>query len=332
LTRGKIFAAALVAFLGSTLMLSLPHASAQTGPQWSTSGWVSSATVSDLTGNAPVAANQAFLAGHSYNVTLQIKVPITQSGVSFTVSVLSNLTQVQGQSQFFVVKTPNYPGYNRTAFTGGAKVVTFGQVLGTLGLSAYFQIPTTFTNQSASYAFPTGKATRFADLTQSVAALISVVPIGGSEAGSFSATVQDQTIQHYLVLYNQTSGLVSSGKISSTYAPLVNSVLAEAQVLYALGYPEEGINVLNTITPSAFPVPPNNSLTTYLIGGLGLTAVIIVLLAVLMVRSRGKSGYSSGIVGEVSRELAVLEVTAAKYDKNMADRLKALRDKLGETS
>jgi hypothetical protein len=322
-----------MALLGSSLVLAIPPASAQGGTQWSWGGsWTSSVTVADLTGNSPVAQSQAFLAGHSYNITLQISVPITQTNVQFQVSLLSNLTQAPGQSQYFVVKTPKYGGYNGSTFTGGTKVVTFSQVMGTLGISAYFQIPTTFTNQSASYAFPNAKVTRFADLTQNVNALISVVPIGGSEAGHLSATVQDQSIQRYLVLYNQTSNLVPTGKISQSYAPLVTSVLAEAQALYALGYPQQGINLLDTITPSAFPAPPNNSLTTYLIGGLGVAVVVIILLAVLMVRSRGKSGYSAGIVGEVSRDLAVLEVTAAKYDKAMADKIKSLRDKLGETS
>ena len=57
-----------------------------------------------------------------------------------------------------------------------------------------------------------------------------------------------------------------SGKISSTYSSLVNSILAEAQALYKLGFPDQGTTLLGAIVPSAFPVPPSSSLQTYLSG------------------------------------------------------------------
>jgi hypothetical protein len=331
LSRKLISLAMLTALLVSTLAVAIPTASAQGGTEWSGSGWVKSATVVDLTGNSPLTQTQAFTAGHSYNVTLQIKPDTTVSNVQFQVSLLANLTQVPGQAAFFVVKSPNYAGYNRSSFTGGTKIVTFNQVADTLRLSVLFQIPTSITNQSASYNYLTGKVTRAADLTQNINALISVVVISGSSAGAFSATIEDQVIQRYLVLYNQTSNLLSSGKISQAYAPLVTSVLGEAQVLYGLGYPDEGIKTLNTITPQAFPAPPNNSLQTYLFAGLGIAVVLVILLVVIMARGRGKSGYASSVIGEVQKEMAVLEVTAAKYDRALADRLKSLRDRLGET-
>jgi len=330
LSRKLISLAMLTALLVSTLAVAIPTASAQGGTEWSGTGWVKSATVVDLTGNSPLTQTQAFTAGHSYNVTLQIK-PDTTSSVQFQVSMLANLTQVPGQAAFFVVKSPNYAGYNRTSFTGGTKVVTFNQVADTLRLAILFQIPTSITNQSASYNYLTGKVTRAADLTQNTYPLISIVVIGGSSGGAFSATIEDQVIQRYLVLYNQTSNLVSSGRISQSYAPLVSSVLAEAQALYNLGYPDEGITLLNTITPQAFPTPPNNSLQTYLFAGLGIAVVLVILLVVIMARGRGKSGYASSVIGEVQKEMAVLEVTAAKYDRALADRLKSLRDRLGET-
>ena len=37
------------------------------------------ATISDLTGNANLAQNQPLIAGHSYNMTLQINVPNTST-------------------------------------------------------------------------------------------------------------------------------------------------------------------------------------------------------------------------------------------------------------
>ena len=113
---------------------------------------------------------------------------------------------------------------------------------------------------------------------------------------------------------------------------MVNSILNEAQALYKLGFPDQGTTLLGTITASAFPVPPSGSLQTDLLVGLAAAVVVVILLAVVTLRSRGRSGYSVGIINDVQKDLAVLEVTAAKYDKAMADKLKSIRDKLSESS
>jgi hypothetical protein len=246
---------------------------------------------------------------------------------------LNNLVlAAPGQSVYWAVHNPSYPGYDRTAFIPGDKSVTFNYTQGTLDLSAYFQIPVNFTNPSATFVTPSGNVTESLYLPQDNVIFVAVVPVGSTGAGSFSASVIDQTIQIYQTDYNQTSDLVPSGKISSTYSSLVNSILAEAQALDKLGLPDQGAKLLGALVPSAFPTPPNNSLNTYLEVGLAAAAVVVVLLAVLMLRSKGKSGYSVGIINDVQKELAVLEVTAAKYDRAMADKLKSLRDKLSESS
>jgi acid phosphatase family membrane protein YuiD len=184
----------------------------------------------------------------------------------------------------------------------------------------------------ANYSTPSGNSSLQLHLPQDNVILVAVVPVGSTGTGSFSASVIDQTIQTYQNGYNQTSLLVPSGKISSSYSSLVNSILGEAQALDKLGLPDQGSNLLTALVPSAFPTPPNNSLTTDLLAGLAVAVVLVVLLAVMMLRTRGKSGYSVGIINDVQKELAVLEVTAVKYDKAMADKLKSLRDKLSESS
>jgi hypothetical protein len=204
-------------------------------------------------------------------------------------------------------------------------------VQGFVKMSTYFQIPVNFTNPIAKYSSPSGNGTISLNLPQPVT-FVAIVPVNGTPTGYFSASVEDQTIQIYQTTYNQTSALVPSGKIPSTYSSVVNAILAEAQVLNGLGLPDQGTNLLGALVPSSFPTPPNNSLNTYLEAGVGVLAVLVVLFAVMMLRSKGKSGYSVGIINDVQKDLAVLEVTAAKYDKSMADKLKSLRDKLSESS
>jgi hypothetical protein len=318
---------AVVVFSGATSV----HAQPLGG--WTPSGWVSSGTIQDLTGNSNLAQGQALLSGHSYNLTLQITVPNTSTSTpKFQVSLNDKFVSATGQSVFWVVHTPQYPGYDRAGFIGGSKTVTFNYTQGTVRLSAYFQIPVNFTIPIAKYATQSGNKSLTLHLPQDNVIFVSVVPVGSTSTGSFTASVEDQTIQTYLTGYNQTAALVPSGKIPSTYSSLVNSILAEAQALNKLGLPDNGTALLNTLVPAAFPAPPSSSLQTYLLVGLAAAVVVVVLLAVLMLRSKGRSGYSVGIINDVQKELAVLEVTAVKYDKAMADKLKSLRDKLSESS
>jgi hypothetical protein len=246
---------------------------------------------------------------------------------------LNNLfNATKNQSPYWGIHTPNYPGYNRTGFVPGQKTVTLNYAQGTVSLSAYFEIPNNFTSPVARYNTSGGPASLRLHVPQSNVIFVSVVPLNSTGTGYFSASIDDQTIQAYLNSYNQTANLVPSGKIPSTYSSLVNAILEEAQALNKLGFPDQGTTLLGALVPSAFPTPPSSSLQTDLLAGLGGATVIVIILAVLLVRGRGKTGFSSGLIGEVQKDLAVLEVTAAKYDKAMADKLKSLRDKLSETS
>jgi hypothetical protein len=332
LRRSLPFASVLALFVLAVLSGAAP-AHAQTLGGWTPGGWVSSGTIQDLTGNSNLAQGQALLSGHSYNMTIQISVPNTSTSTrQFQVSLNSKFGPATGQSVFWVVHTPDYAGYNRTGFTGGDKTVAFNYIQGTVRLSAYFQIPVNFTIPVAKYSTPSGNGSLTLHLPQSSVIFVSVVPNGSTSTGSFTASVEDQTIQTYLTGYNQTAALVPSGKIPSTYSSLVNSILAEAQALNKLGLADNGTVLLNALVPSAFPTPPSSSLQTYLLIGLAAAVVVVILLAVVTVRSRGRSGYSVGIINDVQKDLAVLEVTAAKYDRAMADKLKSLRDKLSESN
>jgi hypothetical protein len=327
----KLSIASVLALLTVLSLSGASLAQAQAQNAWTSTGWVSSATMYDLTGNSNLAQNSALEAGHSYNLTLQISVPNTSVN-TFQVSLNPLLLAATGQPAYWAVHNPSYQGYDRAIFIPGSKSVTFNYTQGTLSLSAYFQVPANFTNPSATFVTPSGNVTESLHLPQDGVILVSVVPGKSTGTGSFSASVSDQTIQTYVNDYNQTAALIPSGKISSTYSTLVNSLLADAQALNKLGFPDQGTALLNAIVPSAFPTPPSGSSMTYLTIGLIVVVLVVILLAVMTVRSRGRSGYSVAIVNDVQKDLAVLEVTAAKYDKAMADKIKSLRDKLSETN
>jgi hypothetical protein len=76
--------------------------------------------------------------------------------------------------------------------------------------------------------------------------------------------------------------------------------------------------------------PPNPLITYALAGGLVLLLVLAILFFVMLSRSRATHGFAKDTMGEAQKELASLEIIAARYDKSLADKLRALKDKLGE--
>jgi hypothetical protein len=285
--------------------------------------WASVVAIHDLTGGTTVQPEQPVVAGHAYNITFSIAVPFNETSSQFQVSLNPQL-QPQG-AQFWYVETPGYAGYNAANFTAGSRTVSFTQIQGQLTLSAEFQIPVNLTLRS-----PSGTNGLVLHFPQDSFQMVTVSVSGGSQAGNVSLTVEDQTIQTYLTTYQQDSNLISSGKIDSSYSSFVDGILTQSQSLYSAGLVSQATSLLGVLTSSSFPAPPNSSTSTYLAVGLVVVLIIAVVFAVLAMRRKGQSGVTSSVISDVQKELATLEVTASRYDKNLADRLKTLRERLND--
>jgi hypothetical protein len=301
------------------LLLASPlSASAQT------SNWASVVSTRDLTGNVSLQPTEPLMAGHVYNATIKIVVPSTLSTSNFDVSLNKRL--VSNGSQYWYLHTPQYLGYNRSTFTSSLKTVQFNTVQGQLVLSAIFKVPVNLTTvvtkgltlhfQNSSFPLVTAKYTAPPQ----------------SQVGAVVVPVSDQSIQTYLTTYQSKSNLISSGLVGTSYSTLLNSILDLSQSMYKQGLTEQATALLNDFAPSTLPVPPNNSYVSYIVGAVILLAVLAVALALVYLRGRGKQGYSAGVMNEINRQLASLEIIAGRYDKTLADQLKSIREKLTEAS
>jgi hypothetical protein len=309
--------------LGLTVLASLLVSLAATPVVAQSTNWATVISVRDTTGNVTLTSGASLTAGDSYNITVEISVPFSgQSGSQFTLTLNPSMNRTG--SQFWYILTPAYPGYNASAFTGGQTVVTFSQVKGNLTVSAIFSVPKTLTTMKF------GDVTLHMTLQSVPVVVVNVVGGTSGPVGGVTMSVSDQVIQNYLADYQTKSTLISSGMIDSSYSDAVNSELQQAQSLYSLGLVEQADALLLTIQPSNYPAPPNGSYVTYLLIGVIVAAVLAVVFLVMFMRSRGKSGFYDSIASDVQKELAALEVTAAQYDQSLADRLKRLRDRLGE--
>jgi hypothetical protein len=283
--------------------------------------WVSSFSIKDLTGNQVLQPSAPLVAGHTYNATVDIAVPVGAAGATFNVT-LNQAVSANG-SQFWYLLTPSYAGYDRATFTSSLREVSFNWVEGSLVLSALFEVPINLTTTTtdgltlhlAKQAFP----------------LVVISTTEGS-VGTVGVSVVDQSIQAYLSDYQAASALITSGQVSQAYSSLLKDELAQAQSMYQEGLTVQAAALLESLTPSNLPSPPSDAYVSYVIAAALVLAVLAVSLGILWARGRGRSGFATGLIDEANRELASLEVVAGRYDRNLADQLKTLRDKLSEAA
>jgi len=283
--------------------------------------WVEPLSIWDLTDKVS-RQGQPLIAGHSYNVTMRINVPSPLSPFPptyFDVTLDRNMKAIG--AQFWYILTAGYGGYNSSRFTPASQTISFKQIQGQLVLSALFSVPSEITER------PAGELKLH--FAQSGFQVIKVTITGGSVVGMVAIKISDAVLETYLKTYSDKSSLIPMGKIDAAYSAFVNGVLQQSQALNQSGLTEKATSLLNLIDAAAFPAT-NPSLMIGLIAGVGVLAAVAVILFVFLTRGRTKYGYASSIVGGVQKELAALEVTATQYDKNFADQLKRIRDRLGE--
>jgi hypothetical protein len=223
---------------------------------------------------------------------------------------------------FWSIPTTNYTGYDPIRFTPGSRSITFRQDQGQFVLIVLFTVPQDLTVTTYDQIKLRLLKTNFQVVTVFVA--------GGSVAGSVPVNVSDAVIEAFLTSYTTKSGLISAGKIDKTYSQFVDSILQQSQDLYKTGLPDKASNLLNTLNPDAFPAPPSSSIMIALTIGVAALAVVAGVVAVLLLRTRTKLGYADTVISGIQKELAALEVTASQYDKNLADKLKNMRNQLAE--
>jgi hypothetical protein len=282
--------------------------------------WLTVSSVRDVTGNVLLLQNQPLLAGHAYNITIEIDVPFNQTLARFEVAIDQEMDS--NGPQFWYLLSSKYGGYDPTIFSPGSRNVLFNQVEGVLVLSALFSVPSDITTSESG-----GLTLRFAKDNFQV---IQVSVTGGAIVGKAAFRISDSAIETYLDTKTKKSSLIPTGAIDQTYTTLVNNIIQQAQALYQIGLPEEATALLNIVDPTNIPAPPNTSFVLYMGVGIVLSIVVAIVLALLYLRGRTRHAYTLAIVDEVQRELSGMEVTAAKYDKNLAEKIKNIRDRLSE--
>jgi len=180
---------------------------------------------------------------------MKIELPFTQNTSIFVLNLDENMTR--SGPQYWYLLTTNYTGFEPTIYTPSENIIAFIQVEGEIQLSVLFSIPQNATiKQKGDITF------RFIKTDQK---LIQVKVDGGATVGSLTHDISDSAIENYINTAEQKINLIPNGQIDKSFEPLVTSILAKADKIYKIGLPEEATKILDAITPTLFPPPPDTT-------------------------------------------------------------------------
>jgi len=282
--------------------------------------WITLVSIHDETEDTQLTEKDPLLAGHTYNITVKIKIPYTQNTSLFAINLNNNMTRVG--LQYWHLLTEDYKGIDPFLYTPSEKTITFIQIEGEILISIIFSIPQNATTK------PIEKMTLRTPKTNQEILRINVE--GGATVGTLVRDISDSAIENYLDTVEMKSNLIPNGQIDKSFLPLITDIIEKADKLYKLGLPEQATEILETIDPELYPPPPDTTLQTALTAGVILLAIITVAITVTYLRLNTRNRYNLSIIDETRDELANLEVTAERYDDNLANQLKRLREKLSE--
>jgi hypothetical protein len=282
------------------------------------SNWVTVNSLTDLTDNVVVQSGQPLISGHAYNATMTISVPFTQTQSTFEVSLHPLMKQHGTQ---FWYRLSEYGGYDPNKFTAGLLSISFNQVEGDLVLSASFSVPQDFTTAPAGLTL---------HMIKNDVEIVTVKVTGGATVGTYTQDISDEAIQRYLDAYALKSAYISQGKIDPAYSDLVDGILARSHEIYVMGLPDSALSVLDSVDQKYFPAPPNNSMTLILVVVAAIIGVIAVVAVLMLLRTKTRLSNAENTANDIQKELAALEVSATQFDKVLAEKISALKNKIGE--
>lgn len=263
------------------------------------------------------------LTNQIYNLTLIIDVPQIPSGSvqNFTVTLTYLATGPTPVTPFWYLEN-SYTGitpqtkamiYNRT--------ITFRAVQGELKLGVLFEIPNSVIthNYTANGVF----------LTQEFPRNITLVAIswGNAGEGQVSYWIENQDIESFSTNLSEVKAL----KVPSNYQGIVTSEVNLASQLASEGLYQQADQLLKSVlTGTYLPPPPPPSMTpVYALAGttaIGFALAAFGFLSYIKAKSRGED--YSRLLREAVTELTSIGVTAGRFDRNLAQRIESLVNRL----
>ncbi len=325
----KILAILVVnVFLLVTVVSVVPVHAQGTG-QWITAYTITSLQTGDILRQIDYVTGQnvtkPILAGADLNVTVTIQISTSSPNTQLQLS--TELTHSAIQGTFWELQTKTYPGISATTYNPNQATVSFTQTAGTLVISCYGQLGTGITQTPVGNGITLDKKTD--------ANLVKLTDPAGNQLDKVAVSVSDAKINQFDGLYSaamsQIANMQQNG-VDPAYIALYQSILAGAQNQASQGLVDNAIGTLQNLAATQGSVTPTTTGTplesTLFFPLVGVLAALVVVMALLFFRARGRVGYDKLVIEDQIKDLEGLTLRAQKIDKNIAISLDSVKERL----
>jgi hypothetical protein len=328
--KSKLLTILVVNLFLLVTVLSVPSGSAQVSGHW-----ITNYTITDLrtgqilkqvdfttgqnTSNAPI------LAGAELNVTLTIQVSTTSPNTELRLSTNMGHSNVQGI--YWELQSKAYPGLSVNELNPNQGYITFTQMSGNLVISCYGEIAPGLTQTQVGNGIVIDKKTD--------SSIITLVDPANYQLDLISASIVDAQINEFDTLLATAQNTIQTMKnngIDPAYIALYQSVIDGAVSQADQGLVYNGISVLKQLAAtqgSTAPISTGSPIeATLFIPAVVALAIIVVIVAFLFIRTRGKVSYDKLVIEDQIKDLEGLTLRASKIDKNLTVSLESVKDRL----
>jgi len=268
--------------------------------------------------NAPV------FAGEDYSLTFKLNVRQNIPFAVLTLSLSTNLFKPTVEDVFWDIHTLEMD--LTEDYNPAERTIMFSQNQGVYQVSVFCLIKSDITTPSSSYGVTIHRPV---DLK-----ILRLIGPDETELDSVTVNVIDSRIDDYNILLGQKETELAEYRTSAVdpaYVELFEKFVELAKDEAHLGLVDSAIKLLNTLEVEAPPTHTGPSwMEQYFLPGVGGLAILFILCAVLFLRTRSKLGFVTMIVEDQIREMEALQMRASRIDRNLAQRLNEINERLKE--
>ncbi|MGW8288774.1 MAG: hypothetical protein ACWGNP_00750 [Candidatus Bathyarchaeia archaeon] len=245
--------------------------------------------------------------GSELAITFTVDVSVTSP--STLLKLKTALIHSTGEDVFWKLVTQDY---ELTAYNPNSQEVQFYQVRGNLTMTLYGRVPITVAQDiPVRYILVTlyGPAGETLDQIR--------VTVVSAETSEYQALLVEKE--------DELQSLKDSG-VAPGYIELYENVLNESRVQASLGNVESAIGMLNTLEVDN--VPAYSTVEGLFLPLVGALIAIVVVLAIMFLRGRGKIQYVTMVLEDQIRDLEGLTLRASRVDRSISTSLESIKDRL----
>ncbi|MBN2336528.1 hypothetical protein JXL21_13300 [Candidatus Bathyarchaeota archaeon] len=275
-------------------------------------------TTGTLVQNAPV------FAGAEYDITFTLNVRQNIPFAVLTLSLSTNLLKPTVEDVFWNIQTTEMDVTED--YNPADRTIKFSQNQGVYEVSVYALIKRDITTPSSSQGVTIHRPV---DLK-----ILRLIGPDETELDSITVNIIDSRIDDYNLLLSQRQGELAdyrNSNVDPAYIELFEKFMEVAKSEAQLGLVDSAIELLTNLEVEAPPVQTGPSwMEQYFLPAVGGLAVLFILSLVLFLRTRSKLGFVTMIVEDQIREMEALQMRASRIDRNLAQRLTEINERLKE--